>query len=113
MSFNKNTQQIVAWALLPTEVENSYKLTISYAEGGVPYIQQYSLDYQIVEQYGIFKSMADPTKVPVAVGAMSSVDANEQLITVGCSSCNNGYGEILIYDATSGALLPYKIRGDP
>ena len=76
-------------------------------------ITQYSVDYQVTEQKGVFKYISGPNEVPIAVGAMTDVDANEQIIAVACESCNNGYGEILIYDAISGELLPYKVRGDP
>ena len=111
--FDQATQQIERWALLPTEKENSYILTIALTQDGKAMITQYSVDYQVMEQKGVFKYISGPNEVPIPVGAMTDVDANQQIIAVACESCNNGYGEILIYDIVLGELLPHRVRGDP
>ena len=74
---------------------------------------QYSIDNKVAKQKGLFKPLTVATEVPFQLGSMTSVDANEELIAVGCSSCNNNFGEIVLYDSISITQLPHKIRGDP
>ena len=49
--------------------------------------------------------------MPYALDEVTSSDGNEDSIVASCATCNEGYGEITIFDTLKGVFLEDKISG--
>ena len=111
--FDKKTEVIMRWVILPMNEENLYKMTLSLAVNETAQVYQYTLEYDPVETKGVFSPFGQISKIPFPVNSLTTVDATQDLIVAGCSSCNDGYGRIIMYDAKESGLLSYTVEGNP
>ena len=71
------------------------------------------MEFDNVKKKGYFAKVSEGQQGLLSFdGAnISSTDSNQDIIVVGCSTCNDGYGEITIFSSETGEKLPYTIKG--